>query len=349
MKEDQSKHPTSGNKESYISSEDISQPVFAMDSNDRYLLNCLLNNLPEHFYFKDTESRFIRISKSLASAFGLEDPKEAIGKSDFDFFSEEHAKLAFENEKEIMRTGRTMSIEEKETWPDRADTWVLTTKMPLLGENGKVIGTYGISRDITARKIAEDKLHMQSKSLHKQIQDINQLHEQLREQACRDTLTGLSNRHMMDTILNQQIEQCRQLDQPLSILIIDIDDFKNVNDEYGHLAGDAFLVKFGDCIRRLTRAEDFSCRIGGDEILMTFQNMDMDQAMKKAEILHKKLREISIDVEGKQISKTVSIGIAAYPAHGNDVNQLIKQADEALYLAKERGRNQIASAPEIEL
>jgi diguanylate cyclase (GGDEF)-like protein/PAS domain S-box-containing protein len=316
-------------------------------SNDRYLLNCLLDNLPEHFYFKDTESRFIRISRSLASAFGLEDPKGAIGKSDFDFFSEEHARLAFENEKEIMRTGRTMSIEEKETWPDRPDTWVLTTKMPLLGENGRVIGTYGISRDITDRKIAEDKLQMQSKSLQKQIHEINQLHEQLREQACRDTLTGLSNRRMMDTILNQQIEQCRQLDQPLSILIIDIDDFKNVNDEYGHLAGDAFLVKFGDCIRSLTRTEDFSCRIGGDEILMTFQNMDLDQAMKKAEILHQKLCEVSIDGEGEQISTTVSIGIAAYPAHGDDVNQLIKQADEALYLAKERGRNQVATATDL--
>ena len=178
---------------------------------------------------------------------------------------------------------------------------------------------------------------MQSKSLHKQIQDINQLHEQLREQACRDTLTGLSNRRMMDTILNQQIEQCRQLDQPLSILIIDIDDFKNVNDEYGHLAGDAFLVKFGDCIRSLTRTEDFSCRIGGDEILMTFQNMDLGQAMKKAEILHQKLCKVSIDGEGKQISTTVSIGIAAYPAHGVDVNQLIKQADEALIFSQGKG------------
>jgi diguanylate cyclase (GGDEF)-like protein len=220
--------------------------------------------------------------------------------------------------------------------------------MPLLGKKGKVIGTYGISRDITARKIAEDKLRMQSKSLQKQIHEINQLHEQLREQACRDTLTGLSNRRMMDTILNQQIEHCQMLDQPLSILIIDIDNFKHINDEYGHLAGDAFLEKFGDCIRSLTRADDFSCRIGGDEILMTFQNMNLDQAMKKADILHKKLCEVSIDAEGRQISTTISIGIAAYPMHGDNVNQLVKQADEALYLAKERGRNQVAPASALE-
>ncbi len=99
------------------------------------------------------------MSKSQADRFGLSDPKEAIGKTDFDFFTEEHARPAFEDEQRIIRTGQPIvGIEEKETWPDGGISWVSTTKMPLLDEKGEIIGTFGISRDITERKIAEEQL-----------------------------------------------------------------------------------------------------------------------------------------------------------------------------------------------
>ncbi len=316
-------------------------------SNDLYLLNSLMDHLPEHIYFKDAHSRFIRISRSLAKAFGLEDPSEAIGKTDFDFFSAEHARRAFHDEQTIMRSGKTISMEEKETWPDRPDTWVLTTKMPLYGAKGQVIGTFGISSDITDRKIAEDKLRLQSKSLQKQIQEIHFLHDQLKEQACRDVLTGLSNRVMMEEVLSQQINQSRELGLPYSVFITDIDHFKDINDEYGHLVGDAILEKFGACIQSLTRADDFSCRLGGDEILLAFQNMPIQQAEKKAQLIRKMLGQLHVQREGRKISATVSIGIATYPMDGESVQTLISQADSALYLAKERGRNQVALASEV--
>lgn len=314
----------------------------------RYLLNSLLDNLPEHIYFKDTESRFLRISTSLANVFGLKDPSEAVGKTDYDFFSKEHAQIAYENEKEIIRTGRTLSIEEKETWADNPDTWVLTTKMPLYGEKGKIIGTFGISKDITDRKIAEESLRVQSKSLQKQIQEINLLHDKLRDQATRDTLTGLSNRRMMDEVLSQQLNLCKQLKHTFSIVIIDIDNFKEINDKYGHLAGDDLLEEFGKCILASTRADDFSGRVGGDEILMAFQKMPIQATLKKAEIIRKKLETVFILRENQHISTTVSIGIAAYPTHGNSVVELISKADEALYIAKEKGRNQVVLASEEE-
>jgi len=132
---------------------------------EQYLLKSLLDNSPEYIYFKDTESRFIRISKSHAKAFGLNDPSEAVGKTDFDFFTGEHARPAYEGEQEIIRTGKSLSIAEKETWPDRPDTWVLTTKMPLRDEKGKIIGTFGISRDITGYKPADDAMGWQSNRL----------------------------------------------------------------------------------------------------------------------------------------------------------------------------------------
>ena len=123
---------------------------------EQYLMNALMNTIPDYIYFKDTESRFIRTTRAHAKTFGLSDPAEAIGKTDFDFFTEEHARPAYEDEQEIIRSGQPkMGMEEKETWPDAPDTWVLTSKLPLRDEQGNIVGTFGISSDITARKQAE--------------------------------------------------------------------------------------------------------------------------------------------------------------------------------------------------
>ena len=126
--------------------------------NEQYLMTALMNNIPDHIYFKDSESRFIRISNAHALSFGLTDPRQVIGKTDFDFFSEEHARQAYEDEQKIIRTGQPISMEEKQTWTDRPDTWVSTTKMPLRDKTQKIIGTFGISKDITVQKKAEETL-----------------------------------------------------------------------------------------------------------------------------------------------------------------------------------------------
>jgi len=133
---------------------------------EQYLLRALLAAAPDYIYFKDTQGRFIRTSKSHAKAFGLSDPAQVIGKTDFDFFTGEHADQAYEDEQEIMRTGQPLSKEENETWPDRPDTWVIATKMPLLDQQGKIIGTFGISKDISERKRAEAELEQSVSTLH---------------------------------------------------------------------------------------------------------------------------------------------------------------------------------------
>jgi two-component system, sensor histidine kinase and response regulator len=126
---------------------------------ERHLLRTLMDNLPDVIYFKDLESRFTRINKAHAKEFGLNDPAQAVGKTDFDFFTGEHAQQAFADEQEIIRTGQpVLGKEEKETWPDGRETWASTTKMPLRDTNGNILGTFGISRDITERKQAEQEL-----------------------------------------------------------------------------------------------------------------------------------------------------------------------------------------------
>jgi len=132
---------------------------------EQYLIDALLNNLPDHIYFKDLESRFIRINKAHAMFFGLSDPDQAIGKRDFDFFTDEHARQAFNDEQNIIRTGHLLSLEEKETHYDHADTWVSTVKLPLCDKDGRIIGTFGISRDITKHKLAEEEIKLKNELL----------------------------------------------------------------------------------------------------------------------------------------------------------------------------------------
>ncbi len=126
---------------------------------ERYLLQTLMSNLPDSIYFKDTQSRFLRASKGVAEKFGITDPAIVRGKTDRDYFSLEFAKKTAEDEQRLMLSNKPLiGIEERETWPDGRQTWVITTKLPLRDSTGKTVGTFGISRDITEQKLAEKAL-----------------------------------------------------------------------------------------------------------------------------------------------------------------------------------------------
>ena len=143
-----------------VSSSDITERKLTLEelAHEQYLLQALMDNSSDRIYFKDHRSRFIRASLAHAKLFGLNDPAQMVGKTDFDYFSHEHAEQAYEDEQMIIKTGRPLKKEEKETWADHPDTWVLTEKMPLFDNEGNVMGTFGISKDITERKHAEQAL-----------------------------------------------------------------------------------------------------------------------------------------------------------------------------------------------
>lgn len=125
----------------------------------KFLLENLMNNIPDAIYFKDRESRFVMVNQGCADKHGWESREAVKGHTDFDVFSKEHAEQAYADEQRIIQTGEPLrGIEEKETWPDGSVTWAFTTKMPLKNSKGEVIGTFGISRDITEHKEAELRL-----------------------------------------------------------------------------------------------------------------------------------------------------------------------------------------------
>jgi PAS domain S-box-containing protein len=151
---------------------------------ERDLLHTLLNNLPDRIYFKDEKSRFIRISKAVAEQFKLKSFKEGIGKTDFDFFAPEHASVALKDEQEIMRTGESiLGKVEKEILPDGSVTWAFTSKFPLKDKRGRIVGNFGISRDITEQKRAEEKLQQANAELA------------LKQEQLQEALTELQSSH----------------------------------------------------------------------------------------------------------------------------------------------------------
>jgi len=133
---------------------------------EQYILNCFMDNVPDSIYFKDCDSRFFRLNNSLAAKLGVNDPSLLIGKWDFDFFTEEYARPKYEQEQEILRTGQPFLAFEE---PDFNGRWALTTKMPLRDEHGEIIGTFGISRDITPLKRAQQQIEQ----LNVQLQQEN--------------------------------------------------------------------------------------------------------------------------------------------------------------------------------
>jgi PAS domain S-box len=132
---------------------------------EQYLMRTLMDNLPDHIYFKDLESRFIRVNIAQSKFLGLNDCDKAIGKSDYDFFTEAHARMAYDDEQTIIQTGQSMTKEERLVLANSPDSWVYATKLPIRNKEGKIIGTFGISREITERKLAEEEIKLKNELL----------------------------------------------------------------------------------------------------------------------------------------------------------------------------------------
>jgi diguanylate cyclase (GGDEF)-like protein len=175
---------------------------------------------------------------------------------------------------------------------------------------------------------------------------LTQLHARVEEQALTDPLIGIWNRRRMAEILPTEVQRSIRFGHPISLLILDIDDFKQINDTEGHLQGDAVLESIGKIVRGVTRSIDHPARYGGDEIAVILPETDAEGATTLAERLRTKVRETEVPRRhGGTMGITVSVGVATIPKSASDVGSLIEAADEALLRAKAAGKDKIRNAP----
>ncbi len=294
------------------------------------VLNVIMNWGQDMIYFKDRQSRFFFVSRTQALRFGTADVKKIIGTSDFDHFTREHAIPAFRDEQRIIRTGKpAVEMVEKETWPDGSFNWVSTSKFPLRDKKGRIIGTWGMSRDITAMKRAEAELEAANRVL-------SQLSR-------TDTLSGLLNRRDLYETLQKNFKlRSRAKDsgcrREFSVVLFDIDRFKTINDGYGHLAGDQVIRHTAEILQSGIRTTDTLFRYGGDEFLLLLPGTGLEGGRFVATKLLSRIRKTPCPFGRRQIRLTSSAGVAG-SEETRSVTVLLKKADRRLYLSKKAGRD----------
>jgi diguanylate cyclase (GGDEF)-like protein len=195
--------------------------------------------------------------------------------------------------------------------------------------------------ELEQRRETQTALEKTNERLEATIRQNEALQVKLREQAVRDPLTGLFNRRYLKETLDREISRARREDLTIGIMIMDIDEFKNVNDMFGHSAGDLMLQAMGDLLRVNTRAEDIVCRYGGEEFVIVMPGASLQIAYERAELIRVKFEQMWVPYDGELLHATISLGVAAYPIHGTDGEDALIRADRALYQAKEDGRNRV--------
>jgi len=216
-----------------------------------------------------------------------------------------------------------LGYEEIQDRPDGGRVWLRTSKLPLSDREGKVTGVIGTYEDITDRKVAEDRVQYL---------------------AYYDALTGLPNRALLQDRLAKALASARRRKDRVALLFLDLDRFKDINDSLGHSVGDLLLQEVAERLKKWSREQDTVARVGGDEfvIVLTAAKDGADAAVAAERLVH--AMSAAIVVQGRTLSVGCSLGISIFPEHGADSETLIKNADAAMYCAKENGVTTLSSS-----
>ena len=213
---------------------------------------------------------------------------------------------------------------------------------PLRGRRDACIGWAVVGRDVTDVNRRRREAERTAVRLREQLQTIESLQANLAEQAVRDVLTGLHNRRYLMDQLTSEVSRASR-DTPLSLAIVDLDHFKQVNDTYGHGGGDEVLVSVAQLLGTAVRPHDIVARYGGEEFVIVFSGAGADAAWSRIDSLRERLASSDITVDGHHLSVSFSAGVSELRP-GDTIEDLLHQADEALYEAKRRGRNRVELA-----
>jgi len=319
------------------------------------LLRALAENVPHRIYAKDMQGRFIFANGAVARGMGVSDPAALLGKTDFDFYPLELASEYNRQEQEVLRYGRPLLNQEEHAkyllLEDEA--WLVTTKVAVRDDAGRIVGLVGINYEITTQKAAERALqeaHAQAAEtasrlqatvarLDLEVKERQRFELELRHRVMHDTLTGLPNRALLMDRIEQAIERARRHDDSLTLLFLDLDRFKLVNDSLGHAAGDELLRVVTRRIGRLVSAGDTFARLSGDEFVLLLTNpMPADVLTDMTDQISRLVAK-PVFVADREVSVTCSVGYCVYPQDGADATTLVKHADAAMYVAKKDGGN----------
>lgn len=195
--------------------------------------------------------------------------------------------------------------------------------------------------DISEQHNAMLQLKKQNDELLKRLTDIELLKNRISEQAIRDPLTNLFNRRFLNEFMERELAQARRNQKPLAVVMLDLDHFKQLNDQYGHQTGDKVIEMVAKHLLRQSRRTDILFRFGGEEFLVILPNTTAAQAKHLAENWRVHVEQSQVFAKHQAVNITLSAGVACYPEHGTTAFNLIQTADEALYQAKAAGRNQV--------
>jgi diguanylate cyclase (GGDEF)-like protein/PAS domain S-box-containing protein len=278
----------------------------------------ILENIEEGYFEVDLNGNFTFYNDSMSRLIGCT-KEELLGMNHRQFTNEETAKEVFHAFNKVYNTGEpSKGLDWQIIRKNGGEGYIEASVTLQKDSSGKPTGFKGMIRDITERKRTE---------------------QQINYMATHDALTGLPNRLTFNQLLNQAIRSAQRHKRQLAVFFIDLDRFKTINDSLGHEAGDRMLKEMARRFKRSLRADDVVGRLGGDEFVILTE--EVDELSQIASVAHKILSNVikPMVLQGEECRVTASIGISIYPRDGLDEQTLIKNADMAMYFAKEEGRN----------
>lgn len=294
------------------------------------MLRSVIDSVPDLIFIKDTRSVYLGCNKEVARLLGHSE-NELIGKTDQDLFDATVAAQHLTLDRAVLESGVSARYEEWLTYPDGSKILVDTLKTPFRAQDGTLLGIIVVSRDISERKKNE---------------------EDIRNMAFYDSLTKLPNRRLLLDRLGKVRSASKRSGRYAALMFIDLDNFKPLNDTYGHNIGDLLLIEVAQRIGSCIREADTVARFGGDEFIVMLGELTADkkESLVQAGIVAEKIRVtlaepylLNTQTEGQSVTHrcTSSIGVVLFINHDASENDIIKWADMAMYQAKEAGRNQV--------
>jgi diguanylate cyclase (GGDEF)-like protein/PAS domain S-box-containing protein len=285
-------------------------------SEERY--RTVLEDIEDGYYEVDIAGNFTFFNDSICQIWGYS-KEELMGMNNRQYTDEENAKKLFQAFNEVYSTGKpAKGFDWQIIRKDGTGRFIEASVSLLKDSSGKQIGFRGITRDVTERKRAEERIQYM---------------------ATHDSLTGMPNRLMFSQLLNHAIHSAKRYNRQLAVLFLDLDRFKAINDTLGHDAGDLLLQEIATRLKQTLRAVDVAARLGGDEFVILIEELsDLSQVETvTGKILSAVIKPMTLI--GEECRVTASIGVSVFPKDAQDEQSLMKNADMAMYLAKEEGKN----------